>query len=481
MGSQRVLTHPLDPRRFAASDAAQLFAWFVGTVTLYSLWLSGSPAGPRWVIAALLAVTILGVAVDARQDTRALFRAKNFVMAFVFYTVLLNVAQGSDELLDISPASQTRAAAHYCLFVTTWLLAYALSRGSRRFPVLVERFIGPIGGRALLGAIVVIFIAEMTRRLAFSGWDFSQLVQEHLYARSGEGSIGRGRFGDWRVFLEPFTWLYGYIPLFSAFAWDRVRSLPRRAVLVVLSGIVLTTLFLGGTRAALAVPVISIIAYRMVLARPRQRLLWLGGAALTAFLLAPLMDLQLRYRNVGWHQQPIRVEGVATNPLEAARDTNFREMAAMMDAVDLEGGRPAAEFYFYMLIAPIPRFLWPDKPYMSQEYIGPYRREYASMSSVGDMYLYGGLPHVIIGALILGWWVRTLDRFLPAATTRPEWLFVYLLAVWLAATSLRAIWNVVVHSEWLVVVLSVLIIIGRRQSAIRQRSPSGLASGAGSA
>jgi hypothetical protein len=70
---------------------------------------------------------------------------------------------------------------------------------------------------------------------------------------------------------------------------------------------------------------------------------------------------------------------------------------------------------------------------------------------------------------VFGWVLKKLDRFYAAAISAREWLFVYLVGVWVALLSLRALWAVVVHTEWLVALLGVLYVIGRRRERGRKR------------
>jgi hypothetical protein len=450
--------------KFGVQDGALVLGWFVATCLL-SFGAVGWVAVFVWqVITALLVLSVITIGIDVLVDIRRVFRCRNMVLVFVFYTVLLDVVQTKYEATGVENATLLNAAAVYCMFVTAWLLSYSLVRGSPLFLRLVSRYVGPISPRAIFVAILVIFSGEMVRRLISVGWDFSALVDQTLLARSGPVAFGRGRFGDSRVFLEPLGWLFSYIPILVAFAWDSVKGAGRRVLLLACAAAVLLTLFFGGTRAALAAPLITALGYRLLVVKARNRLKVVLVMTGVACLLAPAMDLMREFRNVGWKQAldaPLPWRELTFDPLEAQRDSNFSEMAGMMQVVRQIGGRPAWELYYYLLISPVPRALWPSKPYMSQEYLGDYRREYASMSSVGDMYLYGGLLHVFLGGLIFGFVVRSLDRLFQIAFVRREWVFAYCLLMWLTVTSLRALWNVVVQVEVLTAIFIVIALMGR--------------------
>jgi hypothetical protein len=457
-------SRPIDGRGIGQRDLVLAAAWIFGTVALCILAFVQADVSPRHIVGLLFVVSGVAIIADVKRDLRLAFRARNLALVFCFYLCLLSVVQNTPEVRALHVGTQLRAAALYCVFVTIWLVGYVVFKGSRKVLNIASRIVRPIPRDLLFWAILLIFSAEMIRRLAFVGWDLGYLIDQTLVARSGPVAFGRGRFGDWKVVLEPFSWLFHYIPALTAFAWDSVRTPVRRAMMVGCSIVVLMTLFFGGSRGVFAMPVITVIAYRILATPARRRKRWLIVLILSSFALAPLMDLMVRYRSVGWQNQQITFEGVAYNPVNAHRDTNFESLAKMMDAVAVYGHRSALEFYYFMIISPVPRFIWPSKPYMSQEYLGKYRAYYASMTSVGDMYMYGGLLHVVIGALVFGWALRTFDRFFAAAIRVREWLFVYLVGIWVALLSLRALWAVVVHTEWLVALLGVLFVIGGRRA-----------------
>jgi hypothetical protein len=447
-----------------AHDGALVLGWFVGTCLLFFGAVGWVAVFVRQVVTALLVLSVIAIGIDALIDIRRVFRCRNIVLVFVFHTVLLDVVQHRYEVTGAESVTLLYAAAIYCMFVTAWLLSYSLMRGSPFFARFVSRYVRPISPRAIFAAILVIFFGEMARRLMSVGWDFSALVDQTLLARSGPVAFGRDRFGDSRVFLEPLGWLFNYIPILVAFAWDSVKGAARRTVLLACAATVLLTLFFGGTRAALAAPLITALGYRLLVVKARDRLQVALLMVGVAFLLAPAMDLMLEFRDVGWKgafeaAPPWRE--LTFDPLEAQRDSNFSEMAGMMQVVKEIGGRPAWDLYYYLLISPVPRVLWSDKPYMSQEYLGDYRRDYASMSSVGDMFMYGGFLHVLLGGLVFGFVVRSLDRLFQVAFGRREWVFAYCLLMWLAVTSLRALWNVVIQVEVLTAVFIVVTLMGR--------------------
>jgi hypothetical protein len=456
-----------------AHDGVLLVGWFMGTCLLFLGGVGPAPGFLWQVIAGLVVLSAVVIAFDALIDIRRVFRCRNIVLVFVFYTVLLDVVQKKYAVTGVENSTYMYGAAVYSMFVTAWLMSYSVVRGSPWFARFVSRHVRPISPRVVFVAILVIFVGETVRRLVLVNWDLSTLVDQTLLARSGPVAFGRERFGDSRVFLEPLGWLFDYIPILVAFAWDSVKGPARRLLLLTCAGTVVATLFFGGTRAALAAPLITALGYRLLVVKARNRvkvaLIMVGVAC----LLAPAMDLMLRFRDVGWQaafEVPAPLRGLTLDPLEAQRDSNFSEMAGMMQVVKEIGGRPAWELYYYLLISPVPRVLWPDKPYMSQEYLGDYRKEYASMSSVGDMYLYGGVLHVLVGGLLFGLVVRSLDRLFQIAFARREWVFAYCLLMWLAVTSLRALWNVVVQVEVLTAVFVVIAMMGRFSSSwVRKR------------
>lgn len=130
--------------------------------------------------------------------------------------------------------------------------------------------------------------------------------------------------------------------------------------------------------------------------------------------------------------------------------------------------RSPFELYYYMALNPIPRVLWPDKPWMDQKYLGRIRPYYAAVTIIGDFYIYGGWLHIIAGAIVFGLILKHVDRF-GKARYPPEngRIILYAFIILSLFYSIRALWSLFVSMYSLVTSAFVLYLVRRRIRKIR--------------
>lgn len=446
------------------------------TVALAVAWLLDD----WWLSQKLIQCFFLGIfAAIARAslvDVKNLVYAKTLFWLGLVYTILLNPTLGTPEWIGgIGETSKSKALFLVMLFSFSVMVGSRL-RASKDPGESLSRYVPDVGRGMLLAVILALFFAELARRLYFVGWSVDELLADILKARSGEVRFGRGQFGDGRVFLEPLSIAANWIPVLSAVYWAKEKHFLLRVVVMVPTAFVLISSFFGGSRGALATPIAAFLAYRILTSpSPLGKKYVLAGVAI-AFVLAPLMDMMVTYRNVGWSSD-VRFETFLKNPLSAERDANFDALANVVEKVPaVEPYKNPMELYYFMAIAPIPRVMWPEKPYMSQEYLGSARAYYASISIVGDLYFYGGPLHVVLGGLGFGIALGFLCVLFNSAKHRPNIALLYLMSCIGMVWCLRAMWSLITALVIMVSVFGLLSVAAFVQDKLfaQSRRPLGM-------
>jgi oligosaccharide repeat unit polymerase len=428
---------------------------------------------------AAIMIFICGVAfviyIDARHQIRSLFSPSAVFWISVVYTILLNPGL-EPEYLDALPSEVTTRAAFMvalCLFAAV-LGAEVGKRGRFRF-MDIGRLSPTFHSGSVLLFVWLIFLAELLRRLYYVGWDLHELIGDMLQGRSGAVRYGRGQFGDERVFVEPIAIVARWLPVLVALFWAKNRDVLLRTIAAVPGVFILISAFFGGTRGELAMPLVGFFVVMLISSSERSARRYLVAAILVACLISPLMDLMVQYRGVGW-TKGVEVTEYISNPLSAKRDSNFEAFCDLVKVVpDHQPFMSATDLYFFMAITPIPRVLWPSKPYMSQEYLGDARPSYSSVSIVGDFYLYGGWIHVLLGGFVLGIFIGALQSIADKAVKRPESTIFYVLMLVTLASTLRALWSFIAFVVLQISFFLIMLALGGVQRLFSGRAYQGSA------
>jgi hypothetical protein len=275
--------------------------------------------------------------------------------------------------------------------------------------------------------------------------------------------------------------MYSLIPGLAAIALVKARSTFHRVIIYMIAGSTLFSLLFQRSRFVFIIAVGTLIGIVLLQQRDRRARMRLYAICI---VLVPVLVIcaNLILSN--------RLTGSLAQTLEGAHSTSGLELNAKISTVledNLEFFAKAAsvvpskvpfrspfELYYFMAIHPIPRYFWPNKPYMSQKYLGGIRPEYASMSGIGDLYVYGGWLHVLLGALVYGYFLKRLDMF-GKAKPHPETgrILIYVLFMLLLFVFPRALWSTLIQSYAVLLMLLMLYIIKRVQEQSRLPIPSG--------
>jgi hypothetical protein len=300
------------------------------------------------------------------------------------------------------------------------------SQLSRSGSSVLARFFGSadrnLTGVAYFWIALFVFILEYLWRLYSVDFNVHKLISVMLSAKNiQDPSVGiafrRGSTGGWEVFFMPIDSLFLGLTAFVDRAWRRGISSPQKLVLIVITMIQLTTLALGGGKEPLLIAIGLPLAIRAT-QRDNSSGRWVVTLLLASFLMAPVLDTMTQVRGVGWAAIS-DIDHVDWNLAQALGEDDLRWTVTFI--AYLEEGSGALAYKgplgfvsglrtvgWRWLINPIPRVLWPDKPEASE------RRElgrpwYATESAVGDLLRDGGVSFVLVGGLLMGFWLSLLE------------------------------------------------------------------------
>ncbi len=366
------------------------------------------------------ALVVVGVGSAVIQDPSMLARPIVVFAAGALYFFLMDMAVMRE--MEDFPFRIVLITYTLCdLFVLLSLLSWYLIRMDRSpFEWFLRTGDMALSGNMFFWLAIATFGMELGKRVALAGGDVSLVAWEMFQSRAigTEGGVTvRGTEGDWRVLLEPIGVLFLGVPYLADRAVLRGINSSRKVILV---GVVVSQLAmqaLSGNRSYVVMSLVLPIFARAAEHRKNlKRMLWI--LVLSTFALAPLLDVMVRVRGYGWSNLD-KVEDVSWNVAQAHRDDNLYWIANLVDFVDHRDGTLSykgplgfvdglGEVGMFWCISFIPRAIWPNKP-QATELQDDTRTWNVSSAAVGDLFRSGGMSFLIVGAILFGAVVRSLE------------------------------------------------------------------------
>jgi oligosaccharide repeat unit polymerase len=347
------------------------------------------------------------VLVSAIRRPMDAFRAENLLLGGFVYWIFLDLLLGKKEPQDAS-ASAVRSA-----FLSTGLMGLGVCVANAfpawRLPAKIRRAgeveLPPM---ALFYGILVCFGLAMTHYIVSCEFDLVLMIEalgRSRFAAPWSGS----RLGNWRAFQEHLVYFGYLVPTLTVLhAHLRGWKAPPTVTAIVCSLIIVLFTTQGGSRGEVGVVAGAAILTWLLLQR---RMTWAVGIRLfiAMFVLLAWMQLMMAVRNDGMAVLFSPNRDRATEQLAESKidvDDNFNRLCQVMDLIPERIGHTHGGQLFYVLVRPIPRVFWPDKP------IGPgfsFEMEVSgdesttwSVTAVGEFYYDFGLPFVFLGGLFYG-------------------------------------------------------------------------------
>jgi hypothetical protein len=271
----------------------------------------------------------------------------------------------------------------------------------------------------ILPITTICFVIAMLAYAIPCGFDIG-LMFKSLLGNRFSAPWSRDALGGWNAFIDHLVY-FGYLLPTLATMLMRRKGLFHPATILGMIFAVLFLVFLmhSGARRIVGVCLGSALTY-WVLDRERVRIWQLIMAAVTIAGVLWLMQAMLVFRTVGVGQigfSNVAVlawktmqggTGEAGAPKGLAVDDNFYRLTQIHSIVPEHHPFVYGKYLFYVLVRPIPRVFWPDKPIDGGFQLQDFDAKGASLSVsiVGEAWLSWG-PYALI---FTGWLFGRLAR-----------------------------------------------------------------------
>lgn len=411
----------------------------------------------------------------ARPNT--LFRLEYLLMFGLFYWVVLDAAQGAYGFVGVSRETLVSAFGAVALFaVAIWLGSFLASLRTVRLPRVASV---AIDARLLFLAAMACFLLGMLR--VFLACKLSPVcIASQLFLPRFESAWHTANIGNFDTLLMRLQY-FGYLVLpLTAVLYHVERRITWRVVLLALLGLFFLLILVqgGGRRQVGMVLGITGIVW-MLLNRPVKLRDFIVLGAIAAILLALMQFMHTwRYQGIG--------EAVSDDAGEVSYmlherlikvDKNLLFMSQIMERVPKLYPYTGMTGIEYIVTAPIPRAIYPDKPVQRGFPLARilHMRVQPSwtwtVSAVGDFYLIGGFAVIAAGGLFFGVLAGLGNRLLRGPPNIRNVMLYGVVAMTLFI-GLRTVHEIIISGFAVLAVWGVLYALRMVQSRVGERRPS---------
>lgn len=308
-------------------------------------------------------------------------------------------------------------------------------------------------------------------------FDIGEMINQIMQPRFTQ-AWARGRYGGLSTLLGEVGLLKFLIaPLVGAMLAQASRyNIFQLLVGMALLGFVFFESFAGGTRNVMLSNLMTFgTAYTLLMKKPtviNALKLWVPLILVSAFSI----QLMLSVRTIGLSGLMEREEPVVQADTTVSVDMNLVNIALIADAFPDRYDFLGLEVPMTAVIRPIPRALWTGKPegisVSIEEVTGAGKEMTISATFVGEFWMAGGYPAVLIAALMLGaiagWWNRIGAR----ATTTVQ-MILFASAFFPAGIAMRSFMSAAPPMLPVIGLAVLLALLNRQQnsSPARRRRP----------
>lgn len=310
----------------------------------------------------------------------------------------------------------------------------------------------PVATICLAGLLL---FPDLVKRLYFSGWDFESAIVNSLgrqgmnpWSSGSEVGLGNETFYFFMSsYLLPFAGV-----LFVSTVLQRVALLLRVIASLGL-GLTLFCLFADGTRTYFAIPIVyGVIVYWLRSSGTYRRLV---AVTIAGVVVAVAFSILSQYRSYGL-VNALNDKSFSGIELAYHQDDNYYYIVQAADLAESQDYRmDPLEFLGVIVANPIPRYFWPNKPFLDQSYYQEYKPYWVTITYMGELIgMFGLLPGLFVSLIVscVGFWAIRLGYNL---LYRPQGLLQYLFVILFVYQCLRSLMNVSMFSYYLLVALGV--------------------------
>ncbi|MGM3308946.1 O-antigen polymerase [Anabaena sp. WFMT] len=402
-----------------------------------------SPSFMANQVAIIVGVVItISIVLDSRRGWKNLFRADILCLLALYFLTLIEFLYPQPKFDQRLTSEQTIQAIEVLMIGFSGL---AIGRHITFFKPAPPEWLdfGNIPDKTLFRIFCIsAFLAYFYILMSV---DFNPVkVIESLLGSRFAVPWGRGKLGDWRVFLSELKLFTYVIPPLTGIIWNRRQSFRLWQIFLVMFVFVFTLFygFSGGTRNVLAAYIATFMAAYFLTLQSPTLIKLLIPTAIMGYAMVFATRHMLGFREMGI----INYLATAAYASEKVQDTlsvdyNLWSIGLLVDAFPNKHDFLGLELLFVFLTKPIPRVLWPDKPEglsTSIEQVVGADGWTVSATYIGESYMMGGIFAVILVSICLGilanWWSRTA-----AFHTTGYGIVVNALGFFTAAISMRSL------------------------------------------
>jgi oligosaccharide repeat unit polymerase len=254
----------------------------------------------------------------------------------------------------------------------------------------------------------------------------------------------RGRFGDWFVFLSELQLFTYAVPPLAGILFNYRKELGG-ARFVVIMILFLITLFMGfasGTRNVFFSYLIGFVGGYMLMKEKLSLRKLIVPGMITLTLAYAAGTYMLQFRSIGLTKF---IDGYREKLIDEDLvyvDHNLYTLGLLKQSFPEKHDFLGTEVFVWALIKPVPRVLWPSKPEglsVSMEEVAGVGEGYTLAATyIGESYMAGGIPVVIIVSLLFGymaarWNVKAMGNM------NNENLLIYALGLFAVGITMRSL------------------------------------------
>lgn len=357
---------------------------------------------------------VAGPALAFLRNPRNILRTENVIGMAGIYWLFMDLVTAIYDLPTVNRGAVRMSFLSTGVFVITFWLATIQKPWK-----LPKTFLASCSFRPEVSIILPItslcFVLAMLTYAIPSEFDLVLMFKSLLGDRFS-APWSRDALGGWNAFVDHLAYFGYLLPTLATMLMRRKGLMhPATVVGILLAGIFLVFLMHSGARRIIGVCLGSALFY-WVLDRERVRVWQLIVSAVSIGLVLWLMQLMLVARGVGMGQigmsnaaslalQTMQGESQAGGaPKGLAVDDNFYRLAQIHSIVPEHYPYVKGQYIFYVLVRPIPRVFWENKPIdgglQLQEFDG--KGASLSVSIVGEAWLSWGFGAVIFSGWLFG-------------------------------------------------------------------------------
>ncbi len=356
-------------------------------------------------------------------NPRNFLRTENIIGIAPAYWIILDLITGTQEM----PALLSGTAASTLVLVALATSAYWIGVMGQawRLPAgFMRACTFRIDSNALLPVIIVCFTLAMLRFAIPCNFDLYLMFKSVFGARWNAPWV-RGSLGGWDAFADHLVYFGYLLPTLTIITARRTGWLSFRTF-VATGCTLLFLLFLmqSGSRRIIGVIFAAALIY-WILDQRKIRIWQIFAAFAMVGLLIWFMQLMIIVRGVGLRQIGFGLaarlayesikgnETVAGAPSSIHVDDNFLRLAQTKSLVPDRFPFVYHEQLLHVLVRPIPRVLWPNKPKDPGFNLWEVFNTGASLTTtiLGEFWISWGYPAVLFGAWIYGRLARVTSPF----------------------------------------------------------------------